>query len=321
MTARRASAHPYDVLTPDCVLHALEAVGMQPDGRLLALNSFENRVYQAGLSDGCFVVAKFYRPNRWSDAAILEEHRFVRELAAAELPVTQPLEVADATLHRHAGFRFALYPRCGGRPPELQGGDAAAWIGRTLARMHAVGARCAFEHRERMRPQSWVERAAEQVLRSGLLPVALRQHYEALVARALDAFAAHPYLADLRQLRIHGDCHAGNILWGAQGPYWLDFDDACMGPAVQDLWMLLPDEEPLRQAMLEGYAEFRELPWGELGCIGALRLVRQMHYAGWIAQRWEDPAFPRSFPWAASAQYWETHVQDIADALETVTLP
>jgi Ser/Thr protein kinase RdoA (MazF antagonist) len=312
-----AASHPYDALTPDAVLDAVGSVGFAADGRLLALNSFENRVYQLGLEDGSFVVAKFYRPGRWRAAAIQEEHDFTAELLAAELPVVAPLAVDGATLFLHRGFHFAVFPRRGGRAPELEGAATLAWLGRTLARVHAVGALRPFVHRARIDVDSLVREAARHVLASPLLPASTRVRYTQAVAAAADFLDDAWASAAPRAIRLHGDCHPGNILWTEAGPVLLDLDDARSGPAVQDLWMLFGDGPAERNAVLEGYAQFRELDFAELALVEPLRLMRQVHYAGWIAQRWADPAFPRAFPWVGEARWWDDHVNDILDAMES----
>jgi Ser/Thr protein kinase RdoA (MazF antagonist) len=312
--------HPYDALSPDIVLAALESVGLATDGRLLALNSFENRVYQCGLEGGSFVVAKFYRPARWSDAAIDEDHAFTAELAAAELPVVAPMTRDGATLFRHRGFRFAVFPRRGGRAPELEGADTLEWLGRTIARVHAVGERRQFAYRARIDVDALVRDSADHVLASPLLPAPTRSRY----AQAVDALAARLDLAwddaAPRLIRLHGDCHPGNLLWNDAGPLLLDFDDARSGPALQDLWMLFGDGPAQRDALLAGYAQFRDLDPAELSLAGPLRLMRQVHYAGWIAQRWDDPAFPRAFPFAAESRWWDEHVSDLYEALDADAL-
>lgn len=313
--------HPYDALTPEVVIGAIEAVGFAPDGRLLALNSFENRVYQIGLEDRSFVIAKFYRPGRWSDAAIAEEHAFALELVEAELPVVAPLQREGETVFTHAGFRFAVFPRRGGRAPELEHLDVAEWMGRTLARTHAVGARSAFAHRPAITVEAYVREALRAVLASGLLPRALERRYgDAVLQAAAILEAAWSDAAPVRTLRLHGDCHPGNVLWNEQGPLLVDLDDARSGPAVQDLWMLFTGNEAQRGALLEGYAQFRELDPRELGLVAPLRLMRQTHYAGWIAARWDDPAFPAAFPWAGEARWWEGHLTDVLEATETLSL-
>jgi Ser/Thr protein kinase RdoA (MazF antagonist) len=307
---------PYATLSPDCILDAVGACGLWTDGRLLALNSYENRVWQVGLErvgaePSQPVIAKFYRPNRWSNAAIVEEHAFTLELAAAELPVVAPLVFADRTLLLHNGFRYALTPRRGGRAPTLDSPDQLQWLGRLIARMHAVGARQPFDHRGTLDRDTMVRQSMQAVLGSSLLPTSLQSHYRAAADR-LDAAIAQRQSAigPLRQLRLHGDCHPGNVLWTDDGPHFVDLDDARMGPAVQDLWMLAGDARTM-DAMLEGYRQFRDFNDDELILIPVLRAMRQMHYAGWIAARWHDPAFPTAFPFAAESRWWEQHIADL----------
>lgn len=325
--ARRGAAlsdTPYASLTPDLVLDAVSACALWPDGRLLALNSYENRVWQVGLErvesePTAPVIAKFYRPGRWTDAAIIEEHRFAQELADAELPVVAPLAFAGHTLLRHQGFRYALSPRHGGRAPELEASDQLQWLGRLIARMHVVGARAPFAHRSRLDQETMVERPMRAVLDSSLLPISLHTNYRAAATRLDDAIGARlAAIGPVRQLRLHGDCHPGNVLWTEAGPHFVDLDDARSGPAVQDLWMLANDERALA-ALLEGYRQFRDFDDRELALIPALRAMRQLHYAGWIAARWHDPAFPAAFPFAAESRWWEQHIADLhelSDELE-----
>lgn len=315
---------PYANLTPDLVLDAVAACGLWPDGRLLALNSYENRVWQVGLEQTGAertqpVIAKFYRPGRWSDAAIAEEHTFAQELADAELPVVAPLAFDGQTLLHHGGFRYALTPRRGGRAPELEALDQLQWLGRLIARMHVVGARAPFAHRGKLDRDTMVRQPMQAVLDSSLLPASLQTNYQAAAARLDAAIDARTQaIGPLRQLRLHGDCHPGNVLWTDAGPHFVDFDDARTGPAVQDLWMLASDERAM-DAVLEGYRQFRDFDDNELALIPALRAMRQLHYAGWIAARWHDPAFPAAFPFAAESRWWEQHLADLhelADELE-----
>ncbi|HUW53916.1 MAG TPA: serine/threonine protein kinase [Rhodanobacter sp.] len=310
---------PYARLSPDLVLDAVGACGLWPDGRLLALNSYENRVWQVGLEDGPPVIAKFYRPGRWSDAAIMEEHTFAQELADAELPVVAPLAFGGHTLLHHDGFRYALTPRRGGRAPSLESVEQLQWLGRLIARMHAVGARQPFVHRGKLDRDTMVRQPMQAVLGSSLLPASLHAHYRAAAMR-LDAAIVQRQTAigPLRQLRLHGDCHPGNVLWTDAGPHFVDFDDARSGPAVQDLWMLANDDRAM-EAVLEGYQQFRDFDQAELALVPVLRAMRQLHYAGWIAARWHDPAFPAAFPFAAESRWWEQHIADLhelADELE-----
>jgi Ser/Thr protein kinase RdoA (MazF antagonist) len=309
-----SSATPYAGLSPDVVLDAIAAASYVPDGRLLALGSYENRVYQVGIEGGPALVAKFYRPGRWSDAAIAEEHAFACELAEAELPMIAPIAIDGRTLLVHAGFRYALYPRRGGRAPELESADHLAWMGRLLARLHGIGARARFRERGSVDTNTFVREAARAVLGSALLPArhfdVYRARTEAL-AELIDArFAA---IEPFARIRLHGDCHAGNVLWTDAGPHFVDLDDARMGPSVQDLWMLAPSPRAL-DALLEGYAEFRDFDVRELSLIEPLRIMRQIHWAGWVAARWDDPAFPRAFPQVGEARWWEQHLTDLGEA-------
>lgn len=309
---------PYAELSPDTVLDAVGACGLFPDGRLLALNSYENRVWRVGVEGAAPVIAKFYRPGRWSDAAILEEHAFARELADGELPVIAPLAFAGRTLLRHAGFRYALTPRINGRPPEPGALDQLERLGRLIARMHVIGARQPFVHRETLDQASMVTQPIRAVLASTLLPATLHDHYRAAAGRLAAAIAARVQaIGPVRQIRLHGDCHPGNILWTEDGPCFVDLDDARTGPAVQDLWMLAHDERTLR-AVLAGYRQFRDLDDAELALIPVLRAMRQLHYAGWIAARWADPAFPAGFPFVAEARWWEQHVTDLHELAENL---
>ncbi len=302
---------PYARLSPDCVLGAIGASGLLDNGRLLALNSYENRVYQVGLDDGTFVIAKFYRPGRWSDAAIIEEHDFSQELADAELPIVAPLRFEGRSLLVHERFRYALYPRRGGRAPSLESTAQLEWMGRLIARMHGIGARTPFRHREPLDRQVCIVTPASAVLESTLLPDYLQDKYRTAIER-IDAGvdARFDHAGPLRRLRLHGDCHPGNILWTDAGPHFVDLDDARSGPAMQDLWMLASDEATM-QALLEGYAQFADLNPAELSLIPALRAMRVVHHAGWIAQRWQDPAFPAAFPYAAEPRWWQQHVEDL----------
>ena len=308
---------PYAGLDPERVLDAVDATGHVPDGRLLALPSYENRVYQVGLDAGGFVVVKFYRPGRWSDAAIAEEHDFAAELAAAELPVVAPLSCAGHTLLRRGGFRYTLYPRRGGHAPVLESADTLAWLGRLLARVHEIGARQAFRARGALDVESFLRQPAAAVLASGLLPAPRERVYRAAIARLDAVLGARFDTVAPRRLRLHGDCHAGNVLWAESGPALVDFDDARMGPAVQDLWMLATDAIAMEQ-LLEGYEQMRPFDRAELALVPALRALRQVHHAGWIAARWHDPAFPRAFPFAGEARWWDEHLADLEALIDSL---
>lgn len=308
-----SSAAPYGALTPERVLAALERLGFVTDGRLLPLNSYENRVYQIGLEEGAPAVAKFYRPGRWSDAQILEEHAFSAELAEREIPVVAPLSLEGQTLHHHEGFRFAVYPRAGGRAPEFGDLRTLEWMGRFLGRIHAVGAVRPFLDRPTLDVASFGDEPRAYLLSEGWIPRDLREVYASVSLQVLDGVRrCFDHAGEVRLLRLHGDCHAGNVLWTDAGPHFVDFDDARMGPAVQDLWMLLSGdrEEMSRQlaAVLTGYEEFQDFDTRELHLVEALRTLRLMHYAAWLARRWHDPAFPLAFPWFGSQHYWQDHI-------------
>jgi Ser/Thr protein kinase RdoA (MazF antagonist) len=316
-----ASTHPYEALTPDVILDAVESTGPRCDGRLLGLNSFENRVYQVGIEDAVPVVVKFYRPGRWTTEQILEEHAFALELAQAEIPVVAPMAHAGATLHEHAGFRFAVYPRQRGRAPDLETEETLAWMGRFLGRIHAVGATRTFVHRRALDVATFGEEPSAFVLEHGFIPADLVAAYRSLVEQLLVRIRAD-FADPFPQLRLHGDCHPGNVLWD-QGPNFVDLDDCCMGPAVQDLWMLLSGEREERSLqaswLLDGYFEFAELDLRELRLVEPLRTLRMIHYAGWLARRWDDPAFPAAFPWFNTQRYWQDHIlalREQAAALE-----
>jgi Ser/Thr protein kinase RdoA (MazF antagonist) len=322
-TSLTESPAPYAGLTPDVVLDALESIGLRVDGRLLALNSYENRVYQASLEEAgaagaSHVVAKFYRPARWSDAQILEEHDFARELAGREVPVVAPLAPTGATLHRYRDFRFAVFPRRGGRPPELEDPKVLEWIGRFLGRIHAVGASRAFAHRPALDSRTFGAEPRQWLLASGFLPDDLREAWETSSAQALEAVErCYARVGDARPIRLHGDCHVGNILWTEDGPHFVDLDDARAGPAVQDLWMLLSGERSAAlqglKALLDGYRQFHDFDPRELQLVEALRTLRLLHYSAWIARRWDDPAFPAAFPWFNTQRYWQDRILELRE--------
>jgi Ser/Thr protein kinase RdoA (MazF antagonist) len=310
---------PFSSLTPDVILDALDSVGLRGDGRLLALNSYENRVYQIGMEEGPPLVAKFYRPARWSDDAILEEHVFIRELAEREIPVVPALVLGGAgTLHLFEGFRFAVFPKQGGRAPELEDSSTLEWMGRFLGRIHAVGALRPFSHRPVLDIASFGTEPRDYLLANGFIPPDLDEAWRSVVALALDGVRrCFDRAGNVRMLRLHGDCHAGNVLWTDSGPHFVDFDDARMGPAVQDLWMMLSGEraDMARQLadLLAGYEDFHEFDSRELHLIEALRTLRLIHYAAWLARRWDDPAFPAAFPWFNTQRYWQDRILELRE--------
>ena len=320
------SAHPFSILTPEVVLDALEALGIRGDGRLLALNSYENRVYQVWRDDEPPVVAKFYRPGRWSDVQIAEEHAFVAELAEAEVPVVAPFALAGGSLNTRAGFRIAVYPRRGGRAPELDRAGTLEWLGRFLARIHAIGAQRPFTARPALEIATFGDAPRAWLLEHGKLPVDLRDVYAGVSAQALEGVRrAFDRAGRVASLRLHGDCHAGNVLWTEAGPHFVDFDDARMGPAVQDLWMLLSGDAAAMtrqiEELLKGYERFREFDRRELHLVEALRTLRLLQYAAWIGQRWQDPAFPAAFPWFGTQRYWQDRILELREQIALMDEP
>ena len=323
--SRAADVKPFTGLTPDVVLDAATSVGLETDGRLFALNSYENRVYQLG-SPGGALVLKFYRPARWSDAQIEEEHLFTAELAAADLPVAAPVQLEGRRLFRYHDFRFAAFPWMRGRTPELDAVDARRILGRSLARIHQIGAVRPFRARPRIEIQRLGWEARTQVLASELLPESLRDRYSsvsgALLERVSQAFAE---VGAFAEIRLHGDCHLGNLLWNEQGPVFVDLDDCAMGPRVQDMWMMLAGSAAEQQRqwseLLEGYQQFADFDFRELRLIEPLRALRMLHHAAWVTHRWSDPAFPRAFPWLGEPRYWEGYLGDLPEQIGIIDDP
>ena len=318
--------HPFDVLTPDCVLQAVENQGLLTDGRILALNSYENRVYQVGIEDDVHIIVKFYRPQRWSDEQILEEHQFSDELAATDFPVVCPQKLATGeSLLSHVGLKMAFFERKGGRAPELDNLDNLYKLGQYMGRLHAVGELKDFKHRPTLDIQSSGYSSVETVLNT-LMPDSLREAYSTLCADLLklieQRFAA---VDNLKLIRCHGDCHIGNILWRDDKPHFVDFDDARMAPAIQDLWMLLsgsPNDQQLQlNEIIEGYEMFMPFNTAELSLIEPLRTLRLMHYSAWLAKRWEDPAFPMHFPWFNTEVYWGQHILELREQFSILQEP
>ena len=308
----------YANLSPGGVLDAIDSLGLRCDGTLLQLNSFENRVFQIRLEDGSLRIAKFYRPGRWSDAAIGEEHAFTLELAAQDIPVVPPLAINGHTLHHAAGHRFALFSRQGGRTPEIEQEQTLEWLGRFLGRLHAVGARTAYQVRPALDIETFGVAPRQLLLAGGWLPEDLRAAWSGITDAALSAVRdAYARAGRVRLLRLHGDCHPGNLLWTEDGPHLVDFDDSRSGPAIQDLWMLLSgDAQDMRRqfaALLRGYTLFHPFDAREIHLVEALRTLRLIHHSAWIASRWTDPAFPAAFPWFGSARYWQDRILELRE--------
>jgi Ser/Thr protein kinase RdoA (MazF antagonist) len=316
-----SSTHPYSELTPDVVLTAVESLGYVTDARIFALNSYENRVYQIGLEDKPNIIVKFYRPDRWSTEQILEEHSFTQELADLEIPVVPPLNFpGKGTLLEFNGFQFSVFEQFRGRPPELDNLDNLLVMGRFVGRIHAVGALSNFSHRVALTLDRFAISSRQFLLENNFLPPTLLQAYETLSQDLIDKmqqrFEAH---GPITRLRLHGDCHTGNVLWKDDIPHFVDFDDIMMGPAMQDLWMMLSGDRNQRQAQLlelaEGYNEFHDFRASELELVESLRTMRLMNYSAWLAKRWEDPAFPLSFPWFNTERYWAEHILELREQM------
>lgn len=324
MNRANTSTHPFSELTPDVILAAMDEMGILTDGRLLALNSYENRVYQVGREDATPIIAKFYRPNRWSDESILEEHAFSRELADAELPVIPPLVFGDRTLFTFGAFRFALFERHGGHAPELDRDDHLEWLGRFMARIHNIGASRPFTQRPTLTADTVFENIAF-LDDNQWLPDYLRGNFFQTANQLAQDIARVLNETPVTRLRLHGDCHPGNILWTDAGPHYVDLDDCLAGPAMQDLWMLLSGERAEREqqlwTLLEGYEEFRDFDAREIRLIEPLRGWRMINYMSWLARRWDDPAFPATFTWFNTPNYWETQLNDLRLQQEALAEP
>lgn len=319
----RQATTPFANLSPDLILDAIEHLGLATDGHLLALNSYENRVYQVGIEDTTPIIAKFYRPGRWSDAAILEEHEFTEELAELEIPVVPPMAVHGRTLNEFGGYRISASPRRGGRTPELEDSEVLQQLGRFIARIHCCGAVKPFHNRPHLDIASFGDEPARFLIDGDWIPTELRSAYHSVLEHALEAVrACYDRAGYVEIIRLHGDCHRGNMLWTDDGPHFVDFDDARMGPAVQDLWMLLSGDRREMSSqladVLAGYEDFREFDNRELHLVEALRTLRIIHHSAWLARRWEDPAFPLAFPWFDSQHYWQNQILQLREQLSAM---
>jgi Ser/Thr protein kinase RdoA (MazF antagonist) len=311
---------PFSNLSPDLILDAIDSVGIATDGRLLALNSYENRVYQVGVEDKSPIVAKFYRPYRWDDAAILEEHAFVQSLADAEIPAVAPTSIDGRTLFAYQDYRFSIFTKHGGRAPELDQEGVLEWIGRFIGRIHSIGAMTDFKHRPTLNIETFGQEPSAYLLNDGVMPKELEVVYRGVVAQALEGvMRCYNRAGDVAILRLHGDCHMGNLLWTEAGPHFVDFDDSRMGPAIQDLWMMLSGEPEEMQKQLNkillGYEDFYDFNPRELHLIEALRTLRLIHYSAWLARRWDDPAFKVAFTWFNTQQYWQDRILELREQI------
>lgn len=321
-----AAALAFADLHPDDILATLSEMGFACDGRFLALNSYENRVYQVGIEDDKPIVAKFYRPQRWSDDAILEEHAFALDLAVQEIPVIPPLVLAGETLHHSGHHRLAVYACRGGRAPDLDNFDLLTQLGRLVARIHLEGETSRFRHRPTIDIHSYGVASVEYLVDNDFIPDDNSDAYESVAELVLDGVeACFERSGHVREIRLHGDFHPGNVLVTRDQLHIVDLDDARHGPAVQDLWMFLSgdrdEQTPQLTALLEGYQSFRSFDARELHLVEALRSLRIMHYAAWLARRWQDPAFKLAFPWFDSRRYWDDHVLALREQVALMQEP
>lgn len=317
---------PYSALDPDAVLDAMESIGLRSVGRLLTLNSYENRVFQVGMEEGPTLVAKFYRAARWTDEAILEEHQYTRLLVDREIPVVAPVPILGSTLHAHNGYRFSLFAKQGGRAPELDRPDTLQWMGRFIARIHAVGALASYRHRPTLDIATFGIEPSAYLLAHNFIPSELIEVYRGVAAHALEGVSrCFERAGAVKTLRLHGDCHVGNVLWTDDGPHFVDFDDSRMGPAIQDLWMLLSGDraEQTRQFadLLAGYEDFCDFDPREMYLLEALRTLRLIHYSAWIARRWDDAAFSVAFPWFNTQRYWQDRILELREQIALMEEP
>ena len=317
--------HPFESLTPSFIMDAVEDYGFICDGRLFPLNSYENRVYQVGIEDEQPLIAKFYRPNRWSNEQILEEHQFCFDLTEQELPVVAPLVLDSQSLFEFGDFRFALYPRKGGHAPELDNLDNLYTLGKLLGRIHNVGASKPFQHRPIITSQNFGHECVA-LISEQFIPDELQVAYDTLcrdLMQAVDETIAS--VGEVAHIRVHGDCHSGNILWRDGNAHFVDLDDARMAPAVQDIWMLLSGDRYRQTQQLsevvDGYNEFFDFHPRELRLVEVLRTLRIIHYAAWLARRWQDPAFPMAFPWFNTVRYWSEHILELREQLANLQEP
>lgn len=321
------STHPYDFLTPDTILDAMEEAGFAVSGRLFALNSYENRVYQVGLDEGAPVIAKFYRPGRWSDAEIREEHEFTLELLEADIPVVAPMQLASGdTLGRHGDYLFAVFPQRGGQAPDTSVTDTLYRLGQWLGQIHNIGAKKPFAYRSGMDLLGGIEASNQLLVEGDWIPADLRPAWDSLIPDLQRLCAARVDEAGpVATMRLHGDCHAGNILCRDEQMLFVDLDDCRTGPAMQDMWLLLNGDEFERGAqlgeLLEGYEMFRDFNRRERHLIEPLRCYRQIAHCAWLAKRWDDPAFPRFFPWFAQPRFWSDQILSLREQLSALQSP
>ncbi|KGY07849.1 serine/threonine protein kinase [Vibrio sinaloensis] len=316
-------AFNFDALTPDFMWYALESIGIRAESGFLALNSYENRVYQFTDEERQRYVVKFYRPERWSQAQIQEEHDFTLELIESEIPVAPPVIINGQSLHQYQGYLFALFASVGGRQFEVDNLEQLEGVGRFLGRIHKVGAKQTFEHRPSISLEEYLYQPRTLLQNSQFIPMHLENAFFNDLDLLINTLEQH-WTTPSSQIRLHGDCHPGNILW-RDGPMFVDLDDARNGPAIQDLWMLLNGDraDKLMQLdiLLEAYQEFSDFDSNQLKLIEPLRGLRMVHYMAWLAKRWQDPAFPLAFPWFDDPKYWESQVLAFKEQISALNEP
>jgi Ser/Thr protein kinase RdoA (MazF antagonist) len=316
----------FSALTPDLIIDGLESAGFTVDSGLLALNSYENRVYQFHDEKSVKYVTKFYRPQRWQLDKIYEEHQFSFELAAQELPIVAPLKINDKSLFEYQGYYFTVFPCRGGRIFEVDNLDQLEWMGRFIGRIHAVSSQANFQYRPSFNTDELLLQARETILRSQYVPRGLLTAFTTILDQVI-AVAIEQYLPakNMTQIRLHGDCHAGNILWRDEGPHFVDLDDCRTGPAIQDLWMMLSGDRQQQllqlDTLLMGYDEFFTFETDQLILIESLRTMRLVNYMAWLCKRWQDPAFPQSFPWFNTEKYWEQQILMLKEQMSALQQP
>lgn len=314
----QAQVKDFYQLTPDNVLDALESVGLEPQAALLALNSYENRVYQFRDYDNQKFVVKFYRPQRWSDEQILEEHHFCQQLVEQEIPVVEPMQVQNKSLFEFNNYRFAVFKNKGGRTPNLDDDETLVWLGRFIGRIHLLGETANYQYRPTLTWQNFAKQSVEYLLTSDYIPGHISESYRVCALQIVDyCQQAFDNFGHLNLIRLHGDCHPSNVMWTEDGPHFVDFDDSRNGVAIQDLWMLVTDSENKHQwnKLIEGYEDFREFDDRELKLVEPLRAMRMLHYSAWLARRWQDPSFQHNFPWFNSLNYWEEQVLSLKEQM------
>jgi len=313
----------FSSLSPDLILDGIESTGVQVDSGLLALNSYENRVYQFHDDNRVKYVTKFYRPQRWSKEAILEEHEFALELAEEELPIVAPLVIDGTSLFEHKGYHFAIFPCRGGRIFEVDNLEQLEWMGRFIGRIHAVASKKPFQHRTTISTQQKLNQAGAIIKQSGFVDMGIENAFFTILDQVIEL--AEQQYDNANLIRLHGDCHAGNILWTDDGPHFVDLDDCCTGPAIQDLWMMLSGDRANQvlqlDTLLSGYEEFHSFEMKELALVESLRTMRVVNYMAWLCERWQDPAFPHSFPWFNTPKYWEQQVLMLKEQFAALQQP